>query len=160
MIASFISCPTENYLFTTSPCVSSTYPPVLSCFRESLWWLAKKKARLPTSPIPNPQPVLVNIWMEEDTATAFSLSCTERFFFCAAAAEAAMTETAERSWCMGESTTVWPAPCARALESRVTLAALLLPSLLQLVCGGRYFYLCNDLPDAALLKRMSFLWLS
>lgn len=57
-------------------------------------------------------------------------------------------------------TAVCPALCALRLgDPSHSANAPLLPSFLQLVYGGRYFYLCNDLPDAALWRRLSFLWL-
>lgn len=58
------------------------------------------------------------------------------------------------------ATTVCPALCALRLgEPSHTSNALLLPSLPQLVYSVRHFCLCYDLPDAALLRRRSFLWL-
>ncbi len=75
-----------------------------------------------------------------------------------------MTEAAERSWCtrkaVKDTSYVCPAPCAlHTGEPSHTGKAPLLPSLPQLENGGRYFFLCNDLPDAACWRWLSFLWL-
>ncbi len=140
----------------------STTSSLLLSGRQGGDW--RKKASL--NPIPNPQQALKHMnGGGPAAAAAVTLSRSERYFLfpAAAATAAAVTEAAERSWCTGKSrkrrsaTTACPALCAlHPGEPSHTASAPLLPSLPQLVYGGRFFYLCYDLPDAALLKRLSF----
>lgn len=132
-------------------------------FRETGWWLAEKKASL--NPIPNPQQALKNMNGGGPAAAAlsrcpvlsviFSFSCSSG---CDRGSGEELVHGKSRK--RRSATTVCPDLCALRLgEPSHTANALLLPSLLQLVYGGRYFCLCYYLPDAALLWRLSFLWL-
>lgn len=140
---------------------SLLYSSAFSCLlfgRQGGDW--RKKASL--SPIPNPQQALKHM---NGGGPAAALSRCPNLSIILSLLQ--QRQQSHRSWCTVKAEKgaqhrllVCPALCALRLgDPSHTANAPLLPSLLQLVCGGRYFYLCNNLPDAALLRKRSFLWL-
>lgn len=144
-----------------SPSLSLLFSSAFSCLlfgRQGGDW--RKKASL--SPIPNPQQALKHM---NGGGPAAALSRCPNLSIILSLLQ--QRQQSHRSWCTVKAEKgaqhrllVCPALCALRLgDPSHTANAPLLPSLLQLVCGGRYFYLCNNLPDAALLRKWSFLWL-